>query len=106
MAGVTIRCAHSRRGNDQVNADSTARPGHHSRGRPTWRRNTATSCRNTSSSAVMAASLRPSSVSQPNIRTEVRYSIRTTMNDIIGAAAKTPPRSPSDRRQDPGLPMA
>ena len=54
VAGVTSRCLRSCRGSSRANADRTARSGHEGRGWPTWRRNTATSCRNTSSSAATA----------------------------------------------------
>jgi Glycosyl transferase 4-like domain len=48
-AAVTIRDRHSCRGNKRANATNTSRSFGSNRGRLTWRRSTATSCRNTSS---------------------------------------------------------
>jgi hypothetical protein len=57
---VTIRCALSSGGSSRASAESTARSGHDSRGLPTRRRSTATSCRRTKISAFFAASVSPS----------------------------------------------
>lgn len=60
-------------GNSLAEAASTARCGHDSRGRPTWRRKTATSCRNTSSSATTdLLSLRAKTISHRNTPTMIK----------------------------------
>jgi len=65
VAGVTSRCIPSCRGSNRANAENTARSDQEGRGRPTWRRKTATSCRNTSSSAATTDLLRARTVNQP-----------------------------------------
>src|SRR3954451_25111757 len=71
-------------------AESTARSGQDRRGRPTWRRSTATSWRSTNNSAAIADSPRVTRGNQPNIRTAVRYNSRTTLHRILGDDRKTP----------------
>ena len=88
--GVTIRCLHRSLGRVRTSADNTARSGHDRRGRPTCRRSTATSWRSTNSSATSADSPRATCGNQPNTRTALRYSSRTSMHSIFGASRKKP----------------
>jgi hypothetical protein len=71
VAGVTSRRIRSCR-SSQANAARTARSRHEGRDRPPWRRSTATSCRNTSSSAATADSLRARTTSHRNRQTMIR----------------------------------
>jgi hypothetical protein len=66
--GVTIRSARSLRGSTRVRIASTARPDQVGFGAPTWRRNSATSYRNTKIYASFAASDRANSTSHTNTR--------------------------------------
>jgi len=90
VAGATMRCFHNSRGRPRTSADSTARSGRDRHGRPTWRRNTATSWRSTCSSAIIADSPRTTLRQPANTRTAVRYNSRTTMPAILPTNRKTP----------------
>jgi hypothetical protein len=76
VPGVTIRWSRSRLGNSRASAASSARSAQSSLGRTTCRRSTATSCRSTSISTSLEASLRVRSTNQPNNRTISRYTRR------------------------------
>jgi hypothetical protein len=68
VAGVTIRCRRPAWDSSRVSATNTARSAQDSRGRWTWRRNTATSCRSTRISAFFDREPRASSPSQTTSR--------------------------------------
>jgi len=76
VAGVTMRYVRSGRGSSRARADRIARSGQVSRGRMTWRRSTATSCRSTSTSAITAVLLPASNISHPSTRTVSKYKRR------------------------------
>ena len=61
VPGVTSRCTRSRAGRSRISAARMARSAQSSRGRGLARRSTATSCRNTSSSASLDADVREQS---------------------------------------------
>jgi len=80
VSGVTSRPSLSGLGSSRVKAASTARPAQSSLGLGCWRRSTASSWRNTSSSASFDADDRASIAIHPTRPTNIRYSIRTVTN--------------------------
>jgi hypothetical protein len=72
LPGVTSRCASSLLGRCRISVARTARSPQPSLGFGLRRRNAATSCRRTSSSAFLDTDERPSRTSQPLRRTKIR----------------------------------
>ncbi len=106
VPGAISRCSRSRRGSRCTNAASTARSARSSRGCGFTRRNTATSCRSTSSSTSFAADDRPNSANQSTIRTKIRYSSRNaTLHDHAPMAHGARLPQLNSPRQDSGTPQ-
>ena len=75
-------------GSSRASAARIARSAQSGLGRATWRRSTITSWRSIRISASFDAWLRPSSTSQPNTRTMIRYSRRTSTNRDHSSACR------------------
>jgi hypothetical protein len=87
---VTMRHVLSGRGSSLAREDRIARSGQVGRGLPAWRRSMATSCRNTSTSAINTVLLPASSISHPSTRTVSKYKRRNaTGGDHAGVLLVT-----------------
>lgn len=87
---MTMRHVLSGRGSSRARADRIPRSGQVGRGLLAWRPSTATSCRNTSTSAINTVLLPASSISHPSTRTVSKYKRRNaTGGDHAGVPLVT-----------------
>lgn len=90
VPGVISRWVFTGLGRCRINPARIARSAQSSRGLGFPRRSTATSCRNTNSSASFAALPRASSTSQPTSRTRIRYSNRSDTVEDSSPLTRSP----------------